>query len=49
MREWRAARHFDFTLMLAAGMLVAYGAILLYSASLTAYPDGIAGLSHPVA
>lgn len=49
MRQLRLARHFDFALMLLAGLLVAYGAILLYSASRTAYPDGIADLNHPVA
>lgn len=47
--ERRATRHFDYALLLLAGALVAYGALLIYSASLTAYPDGIAGLSHPVA
>jgi len=47
--EWRVARHFDYALLLLAAALVAYGALLIYSASLTAYPDGIAGLSHPVA
>jgi rod shape determining protein RodA len=46
--EWRVARHFDYALLLLAGALVAYGALLIYSASLTAYPDGIASLSHPV-
>ena len=43
-----AFRHFDYGLLLLAGVLVAYGGLLIYSASLTAYPDGIAGLSHPV-
>ena len=47
--ERRVVRHFDYALLLLAGALVAYGALLIYSASLTAYPDGIAGLSHPVA
>ncbi len=46
--ERRAIRHFDYGLLLLAGVLVAYGGLLIYSASLTAYPDGIAGLSHPV-
>jgi rod shape determining protein RodA len=45
----RAVRHFDYGLLLLAGALVVYGALLIYSASLTAYPDGISGLSHPVA
>jgi cell division protein FtsW (lipid II flippase) len=48
MTELRRLRHFDFAMMLLAGLLVAYGALLIYSASLTAYPDGIAGLGHPV-
>ncbi len=43
-----AFRHFDYGLLLLAGVLVAYGGLLIYSASLTAYPDGIAGLNHPV-
>ena len=47
--ERHALRHFDYGLLLLAGVLVAYGGLLIYSASLTAYPDGIAGLSHPVA
>ena len=46
--ERHAFRHFDYGLLLLAGGLVAYGGLLIYSASLTAYPDGIAGLSHPV-
>jgi rod shape determining protein RodA len=46
--EWRVARHFDYALLLLAAALVAYGALLIYSASLTAYPDGIGSLSHPV-
>ena len=45
----RVVRHFDYVLLLLAAALVAYGALLIYSASLTAYPDGIAGLGHPVA
>jgi rod shape determining protein RodA len=44
-----AARHFDYALLVLASALVVYGALLIYSASLTAYPDGIGGLSHPVA
>jgi len=43
----RAARHFDFVLLLLAAALVAYGAILIYSASLSAYPNGVT-LGHPV-
>lgn len=49
MIERRAVRHFDYGLLALAAALVAYGAVLIYSASLTAYPDGVAGLSHPVA
>jgi rod shape determining protein RodA len=47
--ERRVSRHFDYSLVLLAAALVAYGTLLIYSASLTAYPEGIAGLSHPVA
>jgi rod shape determining protein RodA len=47
--ERRIARHFDFALLVLAAALVAYGSLLLYSASHNAYPDGISGLSHPVA
>ncbi|MFQ6019846.1 MAG: FtsW/RodA/SpoVE family cell cycle protein, partial [Dehalococcoidia bacterium] len=43
------ARHFDFIMILTSAALVAYGALLIYSATLSAYPDGIAGLGHPVA
>jgi rod shape determining protein RodA len=43
----RAARHFDIPLMLLAGALVAYGAVLIYSASLNAYPEGVT-LGHPM-
>ena len=46
--ERRAVRHFDYPLLLLAGALVAYGGLLIYSASLTAYPDGVGGLDHPV-
>ncbi len=46
--ERRLVRHFDFPLLVLAAALVAYGALLLYSASSNAYPDGIAGLDHPV-
>jgi rod shape determining protein RodA len=47
--ERRAIRHLDYPMLVLAAALVAYGGLLIYSASLTAYPDGIAGLSHPVA
>ena len=46
--ERRAVRHFDYGLLLLAAALVAYGGLLIYSASLTAYPDGIGGLDHPL-
>jgi len=46
--ERRLARHFDFLLLLLAAALVAYGALLIYSASLNANPEGITGLGHPV-
>ena len=42
-------RHFDFILMAAALALVAYGAILIYSGSLTTYGHGAEALRHPVA
>jgi rod shape determining protein RodA len=45
----RAIRHFDYPMLVLAAALVAYGGLLIYSASLTAYPHGIAGLDHPVA
>jgi rod shape determining protein RodA len=41
-------RHFDFILMGAALALVAYGAILIYSGSLTTYGQGAEALRHPV-
>jgi rod shape determining protein RodA len=44
----RAARHFDYFLLLFAGGLVAFGGILIYSAHLSAYPEGVT-LSHPLA
>ncbi|MFQ5879554.1 MAG: rod shape-determining protein RodA [Dehalococcoidia bacterium] len=40
-------RHFDLWLLLAGVALAAYGALLIYSGSLTSYPEGIQGLSHP--
>ena len=47
MIDQRGLRHFDFILLLLAAALVAYGAILIYSASLSAYPDGMT-LGHPL-
>jgi len=46
--ERRSVRHFDYSLLVLAAALVAYGGLLIYSASLTAYPDGIGGLDHPL-
>ena len=43
----RAARHFDYLLLLFAGGLVAFGGMLIYSAHLSAYPEGVT-LSHPL-
>ncbi|HET9476669.1 MAG TPA: rod shape-determining protein RodA [Dehalococcoidia bacterium] len=47
MIDQRGLRHFDFILLLLAAALVAYGAMLIYSASLSAYPDGITP-GHPL-
>jgi rod shape determining protein RodA len=46
MIERRAVRNFDIVLVLLAAALVAYGGLLLYSASLNAYPT--ISLSHPL-
>ena len=46
--ERRQVRHFDFILLLLALALVTYGALLIYSASLNAYPGGVSGLDHPL-
>ena len=43
----RAARHFDYVLLLVAGSLVAYGGLLIYSAHLSSYPEGVS-LGHPL-
>jgi rod shape determining protein RodA len=43
----RAARHFDYLLLLVAAGLVAFGGILIYSAQLSNYPEGVT-LSHPL-
>ena len=43
----RAARHFDYLLLLFAAGLVAYGGLLIYSAHLSAYPSGV-DLGHPL-
>ncbi|MEE8369665.1 MAG: rod shape-determining protein RodA [Dehalococcoidia bacterium] len=47
--ERRQIRHFDVLLLLLVAGLVSYGALLLYSASLNSYPEGISSLGHPVA
>jgi rod shape determining protein RodA len=47
MIDQRGLRHFDFVLLLLAAALVAYGALLIYSASLNAYPDGLTP-GHPL-
>lgn len=46
MIEPRAVRNFDLVLVLLAGALVAYGGLLLYSASLSAYPT--ITMDHPL-
>jgi len=45
--DQRALRHFDVLLLLLAAALVAYGSVLIYSASLSAYPDGMTP-GHPL-
>ena len=47
MIDQRALRHFDVILLLLAAALVAYGSVLIYSASLSAYPDGMTP-GHPL-
>jgi rod shape determining protein RodA len=44
----RMARHFDPVLVAGALALAGYGGLLIYSASLSSYPDGISGFGHPV-
>jgi rod shape determining protein RodA len=41
-------REFDYILLLAAMGLTAYGALLIYSGSLTQYGSSVDALSHPV-
>jgi rod shape determining protein RodA len=41
-------REFDYILLLAAMALTAYGALLIYSGSLTQYGSSMEALSHPV-
>src|SRR4030042_2063032 len=47
MTQWRTLRNFDPWIVVVGLVLAFYGALLIYSASRTAYPDGIQGLSHP--
>ena len=47
MTQWRILRNFDPWIVVAGLVLAFYGALLIYSASRTAYPDGIQGLGHP--
>jgi rod shape determining protein RodA len=47
MIDPRAVRHFDPLLVIIAAALVAYGALLLYSATHSAYPHGM-NLDHPL-
>jgi rod shape determining protein RodA len=44
----QTVRDFDFIMLLASAALVAFGALLIYSGSLTTYGDLTASLSHPV-
>lgn len=48
MMQERVSRHFDPVLAAGAIALAGYGGLLIYSASLSSYPDGIASLDHPV-
>src|SRR4030042_1574154 len=47
MTQWRTLRNFDPWIVVAGLVLAFYGALLIYSASRTVYPDGIQGLGHP--
>jgi rod shape determining protein RodA len=47
MIQWRTVRHFDPWMVLLGMALAGFGALLIYSASLPAFPEGIQGLSHP--
>jgi len=47
MIDSRAARHFDFLLVLFAACLVVYGGLLIYSAQLSEHPGGV-NLAHPL-
>jgi rod shape determining protein RodA len=45
--QWRTLRNFDPWIVVIGLVLAFYGALLIYSASRTVYPDGIQGLGHP--
>ena len=47
MIQWRTLRNFDPWIVLIGLALAFYGALLIYSASRTVYPEGIQGLGHP--
>src|SRR5882672_10651263 len=47
MIDSRAARHFDFLLVLFAACLVVFGGLLIYSAQLSEHPGGV-NLAHPL-
>jgi rod shape determining protein RodA len=47
MLDRRYVRHFDFLLILPALALVIYGGLLIYSATLPTYPEGLSP-GHPV-
>jgi cell division protein FtsW (lipid II flippase) len=46
--QWRTLRNFDPWIVVVGLVLAFYGALLIYSASRTAYPDGIQGLPPAV-
>lgn len=49
MIRTRSLRHYDYLLLVACAALIAYGAVLIYSASLPKYETaGIHGFGHPV-
>ena len=47
MTQWRTLRNFDPWIVVAGLVLAFYGALLIYSASRTVYPDGIESIGHP--
>ena len=47
MIQWRSVRHLDPWIVLIGLALAGFGALIIYSASRTSYPEGIQGLSHP--